>query len=304
MELIETLKTLVTETRNPATMEIDTLDTLALVTVINSEDKKVAPAVEQELANIAKAVDVIVAQMELGGRLVYCGAGTSGRLGVLDASECPPTYGVDFNTVVGLIAGGKEALFAAKEGAEDSLTLCREDLIGIDFTEKDVLVGIAASGRTPYVLGGFEYAKSLGAHTIAVTCNPGSAMAQVAEISIAPVVGPEVVTGSTRMKSGTAQKLVLNMLSTATMIKLGKVYGNLMVDVKTSNEKLVERAKKIVIEATGVTYERATELLSATGDNVKLAILVELSGLDVTEARTLLDGAKGRLRVALDKAGK
>ncbi|WP_426350114.1 N-acetylmuramic acid 6-phosphate etherase [Alloiococcus sp. CFN-8] len=298
------LSKLVTEKRNPNTVNIDKVSTLEMVTMINNEDKLVALAVEKELETIAKAVDVIAEAFEKGGRLIYSGAGTSGRLGILDASECPPTYGVSAELVQGIIAGGKEAIFKAKEGAEDSKELCVEDLKAIDFSEKDVLVGLAASGRTPYVIGGLEYAKEIGAATVAVTCNPDSELSHIADLSIAPVVGPEVVTGSTRMKAGTAQKLVLNMLSTGAMIKTGKVFGNLMVDVRATNKKLVERAKGIVIEATGASREAAEKVLEETAYNVKLSILMLLAEVSKEEGEKLLKDANGHISKALKAAGK
>ncbi|MGM9973443.1 MAG: N-acetylmuramic acid 6-phosphate etherase [Clostridiaceae bacterium] len=298
------LSKLVTEKRNPNTVNIDKVSTLEMVTMINNEDKLVALAVEKELETIAKAVDVIAGAFENGGRLIYTGAGTSGRLGILDASECPPTYGVSAELVQGIIAGGKEAIFKAKEGAEDSRELCVEDLKAIDFSDKDVLVGLAASGRTPYVIGGLEYAKEIGAKTVAVTCNPDSELSHVADLSIAPVVGPEVVTGSTRMKAGTAQKLVLNMLSTGAMIKTGKVFGNLMVDVRATNKKLVERAKGIVVEATGASREDAEKVLEETAYNVKLSILMILAEVSKEEGEKLLRDTNGHISKALKIAGR
>ena len=293
------LEKLTTESRNQNTLNIDKVSTLEMVKMINSEDKKVALAVEEELPKIAEAIDGIVERMHKGGRLIYIGAGTSGRLGILDASECPPTYGVSEELVQGLIAGGKEAIFRAKEGAEDSKELAAEDLKGISLSENDTVVGLAASGRTPYVIGGLEYANEIGALTASITCNANSEVAKAAKISIAPVVGAEVVTGSTRLKSGTAQKLVLNMLSTGTMIKLGKVYGNLMVDVRATNEKLVERAKKIVCEATGVEREEAENVLKETDFDVKLSIFMILSELNKDEAKKILDSSKGYIAEAL-----
>jgi N-acetylmuramic acid 6-phosphate etherase len=293
------LDALITETRNPETNDIDQVSTLEMVQKINAEDKKVAYAVEKEGENIAIAVDAIYDKLKNGGRLIYMGAGTSGRLGILDASECPPTYGVSEELVRGLIAGGHEAIFRAVEGAEDDRELGKKDLQEIDFDEKDALVGIAASGRTPYVIGGLEYANSIGCTTIGVTCNPASEISQIAKISISPVVGPEAVTGSTRMKAGTAQKLVLNTLTTATMIKLGKVYGNLMVDVQPSNEKLIERCKRIVVEATNVTIEEATHCLEKTDYNVKLAILLIQTGAEVEEGRKVLKECDGYLTKAI-----
>ena len=294
---------LATEQRNAASEHIDRLPTLDMVRLINNEDKKVAEAVEAELPKIAEAIDGIVKGMHKGGRLIYIGAGTSGRLGVLDASECPPTYGVSEELVQGIIAGGKEAIFRAKEGAEDSKELAVElaqiNLEKINLNDKDVVCGIAASGRTPYVIGGLNYANEIGALTVAVTCNSDSEVSKAAKISIAPVVGPEVVTGSTRLKSGTAQKLVLNMLSTGVMIKLGKVYGNLMVDVRATNAKLVERAKKIVCEATGVQREEAEKILEETNFDVKLSIFMLLSKLNKDEAKTILENNNGYIAEAL-----
>lgn len=294
------LDKLTTESRNKDTLNIDKVSTLEMVKIINNEDKKVALAVENELPQIAEAIDGIVERINRGGRLIYIGAGTSGRLGILDASECPPTYGVSEELVQGIIAGGKEAIFRAKEGAEDSKELAIEDLKNKSLSENDIVVGLAASGRTPYVIGGLEYANIIGSLTISVTCNGDSEVSKVAKISIAPVVGAEVVTGSTRLKSGTAQKLVLNMLSTATMIKLGKVYGNLMVDVKATNEKLVERAKRIVCEATGVEKVQAEKFLTETNFDVKLAIFMILSGLNINEAKEKLSQSKGYIAKAME----
>lgn len=293
------LDKLTTESRNENTKNIDKVSTLEMVKIINNEDKKVAEAVEKELPHIAEAIDGIVERIQKGGRLIYIGAGTSGRLGILDASECPPTYGVSEELVKGIIAGGQEAIFRAKEGAEDSKELAIEDLKANKINENDTIVGLAASGRTPYVIGGLEYANSIGALTVSVTCNVDSEVSKEAKISIAPVVGAEAITGSTRLKSGTAQKLVLNMLSTGTMIKLGKVFGNLMVDVQTTNEKLVERAKRIVVQATGVSIEEATEVLEKTEYDVKLGIFMIISELDIKEARIRLERNKGYIAKAL-----
>ncbi len=290
-----------TEERNQRTANIDSLSTLDMIRLINDEDKKIAFAVEREVEHIAAAVDVIAEQLKKGGRLVYIGCGTSGRLGVLDAVECPPTYSTDPGMVVGLIAGGYDAMFQAVEGAEDNKEMGAEDLREIGFGPKDVLVGIAASGRTPYVLGAMDYAKSLGAHVIGVTCCPGSDVETAADIAIVPVPGPEVVTGSTRMKSGTAQKMVLNMLSTGTMIRLGKVYGNLMVDVKPSNEKLIHRCQWIVRCATGVDQEEAVAALEQCGYRPKAAIVMLLRGVDAGEAQALLETAGGRVVGALEQ---
>ncbi|WP_028856330.1 N-acetylmuramic acid 6-phosphate etherase [Psychrilyobacter atlanticus] len=293
------LKQMVTESRNENTTNIDMLNTMEMVRVINNEDKKVALAVEKELGNIAKAIDKISSAFLNGGRLIYIGAGTSGRLGILDASECPPTFGTPAELVVGLIAGGKDAILKAVENAEDSKELCVDDLKGIGFNSKDILVGIAASGRTPYVMGGIEYAEELGAVTVGVSCNPDSILAESVKIPISPVVGGEVVTGSSRLKAGTAQKLVLNMLTTGSMIKIGKVYGNLMVDVEATNEKLVERQKKIVMEATDCSREEASSALKDTGGHCKTAILMILGGLEAKEAKILLLEKKGFIREAL-----
>ena len=299
--LLQQLNQLITEQRNPNSMQLDSLSAQELVALINREDQQVALAVEKCLPQIALAVEKIVAAFECGGRLVYVGAGTSGRLGVLDASECPPTYGVKPEMVVGLIAGGDHALRHPIEGAEDNVQQGQADLEEIDFSARDVLVGIAASGRTPYVLGSLNYAKQLGATTVSIASNPNSKMAEVADIAIETVVGPEVLTGSSRMKSGTAQKLVLNMLTTASMVLIGKCYQNLMVDVQASNEKLKARALKIVMEATECDNETAANVLAKANGQVKLAILMQLSGLDALEAQSLLDKSNGKLRQALIK---
>jgi N-acetylmuramic acid 6-phosphate etherase len=298
--LLSELDQLVSEERNPRTMGIDLMSTPEIVATINAEDRLVPEAVGKTLPQVAQAVDAIVNAFGKGGRLVYIGAGTSGRLGVLDASECPPTFGVPATMVVGVIAGGLGALVSAVEGAEDSADGGAADLRAIDLTNRDVVVGIAVSGRTPYVIGALNYAKSLGAVTVGLTCNPDSAIAAMADISIAPLVGPEVVTGSTRLKSGTAQKLVLNMLSTASMIRIGKTYQNLMVDVRTSNEKLLARAVRIVMQATDCLEQEAEQALERTGNDVKLAILTILAGQNVDDARAALDGAGGFLRRALE----
>ncbi|MGL5296007.1 MAG: N-acetylmuramic acid 6-phosphate etherase [Culicoidibacterales bacterium] len=300
MEKID-LTCLMTEKRNENTDDIDRISTRELVQKMNDEDKKVAIAVEQELDVIALAVDGIVERMKRGGRLIYIGAGTSGRLGILDASECPPTYGVSDQLVQGKIAGGLEAIFKAKEGAEDSMELGVQDLQASALNENDTVVGIAASGRTPYVIGGLRYANEIGALTISLTCNAASAVAKEAKIAISPVVGPELVTGSTRLKAGTAQKLVLNMLSTSAMIQMGKVYGNLMVDVQSTNAKLVERAKNIICEATGVSKDIAANYLSETNSDVKLAIFMILSGAPLETARTILIENHGYIAKALDE---
>ncbi len=294
--LIAALSHLVSEGRNPDTMDIDLLPSLDIVQRINQQDKLVPLAVEKVLPEIAEAVDKITEAFKVGGRLFYIGAGTSGRLGVLDASECPPTFGTDPEMVVGIIAGGKEAMFRAKEGAEDDPTLGEQDLKENMLTQRDVVVGIAASGRTPYVIGGLEYANKLGATTVALSCNPDSPIADIADIAISPVVGPEALTGSTRLKSGTAQKLVLNMLTTASMIRLGKSYQNLMVDVKATNAKLVARAARIVMQATDCTNQEAKTALKETDYDAKLAILMILTGLDRESATEQLNAKQGYLR--------
>jgi N-acetylmuramic acid 6-phosphate etherase len=299
---IENLEKLVTESRNPNTMEIDNVSTLEMIEMINEEDKKVALAVGEAKESIAKAVDLITDRLANGGRLIYIGAGTSGRLGILDASECPPTYSVSHELVQGIIAGGYTAIFKAVEGAEDDSELAKKDLMERNLTEKDVVCGIAASGRTPYVIGGMNFAKEIGAGVISVTMNPESEMAKIADAPISVVVGPEVVMGSTRMKAGTAQKLVLNMLTTGAMIKLGKVYGNLMVDVKSSNEKLYARAKRITMLATDETEEAVGKVLKETNQNVKLSILMIKTGLDKESAEKLLEENKGYVQKAIDAA--
>ena len=297
--LLQTLSTLITEQRNPNSMHVDSLSALEIVQLMNEEDKQVPLAIEKCLPQIAQAVECIVAAFQQGGRLVYIGAGTSGRLGVLDASECPPTFGVSPEMVKGIIAGGERALRHPIEGAEDSKTHAVVDLQTIQFSSKDVLVGIAASGRTPYVIGALEYAKSLGSVTVSIASNPNSAMANIVDIAIDTVVGPEVLTGSSRLKSGTAQKLVLNMLTTASMILMGKCYQNLMVDVQASNEKLKARAIRIVMQATDCDKALAEETLKQADQNAKLAIMMILSGLDRVQAEALLEKHQGKLQLAL-----
>ena len=297
------LRKLDTEQRNPRSARIDTLSTLEMVSLMNSEDHRCAEAVREALPEIARSIDIIYEKVHAGGRLFYCGAGTSGRLGVLDAAECPPTYGVDPGLVVALIAGGPPAFLKAVEGAEDSRELGAADLKEHGFSASDALVGIAASGRTPYVIGAMDYARSLGAPVMALVCCHDSEMARHADITIAPVPGPEVVTGSSRMKSGTCQKLVLNMISTGVMIKMGKVYGNLMVDVMPTNEKLVHRAVSIVCQATGAGEDAARETLDRCGFHCKTAIVMLLLGLDVESARRALDAADGRIAQALEQRG-
>lgn len=289
------LSSIKTEQKNKRTEHIDRLDTIEILNLINEEDKKVAFAVEKEIDHISKAVDIIYDAITKGGRLIYCGCGTSGRLGILDAVECPPTFGTDPWLVQGIIAGGTGAFVKAVEGAEDNLTMGEIDLKGIEFSSKDVLVGIAASGRTPYVIGAIKYAKGIGAKTISLTCCPGSEINNLTDISIAPKTGAEVITGSTRMKCGTAQKLVLNMISTSVMIKLGKVYGNLMVDVKATNEKLLERTVSIVRSVTGVEDEIARKVLSECEYSAKTAIVMIQHDFTKEEAERALIDAEGRI---------
>ena len=298
------LGALVSETRNPQTMDLDALSTLELVHRFNQQDTLVAEAVKATLPDVASAVDAAAEALKSGGRIIYMGAGTSGRLGVLDASECPPTFGVPHGLVVGLIAGGPGALLKAVEGAEDNAQLGEDDLIALNLTPQDLVVGLAASGRTPYVIGGLKYARKMGCITVAISCNPDSPIAQEADIAISPVVGPEALTGSTRMKSGTAQKLVLNMISTGAMVKFGKVYQNLMVDMKATNIKLMDRACRMVVEATGIARAEAEMLLKQTDFDVKPAILMALSGLNAEAAREKLATHQGFLRAALADASR
>lgn len=294
------LTQLVTETRNPNSEQIDDLSTLEMLRVINNEDKLVPLAVEKVLPEITQAVDKIAAAFQDSGRLIYVGAGTSGRLGILDASECPPTYGSDPAQVVGLIAGGHQAILKAVENAEDNQELGAQDLKDINFNSHDVLVGIAASGRTPYVLGAMAHAKSVGACVVSISCNPNSPMVHQSDIAITPIVGAEVVTGSSRMKAGTAQKLVLNMLTTGAMIKTGKVYGNLMVDVEATNAKLVERQKNIVMAATQCNRETSEHALQHCQGHCKTAIVMILTKSDAATAKQLLENAQGFTRQAIN----
>ena len=290
---METFQMLDTEQCNPATRQIDRLSTLEMVQLINQEDHRCAEAVSKVLPEIARCVDVIEAQLRQGGRLFYAGAGTSGRLGVIDAAECPPTYGVPSDLVNGLIAGGPLALLKSVEGAEDSREMGKKDLVDRGFSRKDVLVGIAASGRTPYVLGAMDYAREVGAPVMALTCCSESEMSRHADITMSPLPGPEVITGSSRMKSGTCQKMILNMLSTCVMVKLGKVYGNLMVDVQATNEKLISRAIRIVQAATGAEESKAQQTLEQCGYACKTAIVMLLLNLDAEEAEKRLQAANG-----------
>ncbi|ASA56379.1 N-acetylmuramic acid 6-phosphate etherase [Vibrio gazogenes] len=297
--LLSALSQLVSEGRNPETMDIDLLSTEAILERLNQQDKTVPFAVEKVIPQIATAVDAITTAFKNKGRLIYIGAGTSGRLGVLDASECPPTFGVSDQMVIGLIAGGKEAMFKAQEGSEDSPSAASHDLQNIALSQHDVVVGIAASGRTPYVIGGLEYANQVGATTVAVSCNPDSSIAAIAQIAISPLVGPEALTGSTRLKSGTAQKLILNMLTTASMIRLGKSYQNLMVDVQATNKKLKARAVRIVMQATDCEKTRAEQLLTQSQNNAKIAILMQLTDMSYQEALDKLSQSEGVLRKAI-----
>jgi len=292
---------LLTEQSNPASFGLDARPTAEILRIMNEEDRKVAPAVGVEIGQIAQAVDAVAALISSGGRLFYIGAGTSGRLGVLDAAECPPTFNVDPELVQGIIAGGESALARATESTEDDPDAGQQDLLTHGFTGKDALVGIAASGRTPYVLGAIAAARGLGALTIGISCTPDSELSRVVDISIAPLPGPEVIAGSTRMKAGTATKLVLNMISTAVMIRLGHVYGNLMVNVQPKNRKLEDRAKRIVAEAAQVDYQRAGELLDAARGRVKTAIVMSKLSLDRTRAEARLAEAGGRISGALKK---
>lgn len=297
------LSRLQTEGRNTASENIDTLSTLDMLTIINQEDQKVALAVERILPQIAQAVDAITHAFALGGRLIYCGAGTSGRLGILDASECPPTYGTPREQVIGLIAGGQTAILRAVENAEDNVALGEQDMIENQVGERDVVVGIAASGRTPYVIGAMKYARTQGATVVSLTCNANSAMTQLADIVLEAVVGPEVVTGSSRMKAGTAQKMVLNMLTTGSMIRSGKVYGNLMVDVEATNAKLVQRQVDIVMQATDCDRSTAIKALSECERHCKTAILMILGQLSADEASAVLTQNNGFIRQALGAKG-
>jgi len=294
------LDKLTTEARNPASEDLDELSPRAIVELINAEDAQVAQAVGAEAATIAKAVEVIAHRLGHGGRLIYIGAGTSGRLGILDAAECPPTFNSDPAQVVGIIAGGPGAMLKAVEGAEDSPELAKEDLRKIDLCSQDVVVGIATSGRTPYVLGGLDYARSQGAYAIGISCNRDGAIASRADLSIAPVVGPEVICGSTRMKAGTATKMVLNTLTTGAMVLIGKTYGNLMVDLQATNTKLTERTKRILCELTDLAPEQAVELLKQCNGELKTAIVAHRLGRSPAAARERLDAATGHLRKALE----
>jgi len=301
-ELIDELKTITTEGQNPDTLNIDILGVTAVLEKINNEDQKVAGIVKLIIPEIAKAVDKIVEAFAQGGRLIYIGAGTSGRLGVLDAVECPPTFSVSDKQVLGIIAGGDKAIKKSVEGAEDSESLAIEDLKAVKLTAKDVLVGIAASGRTPYVLSAMNYGKTIGASVIGLSCNYNQKFVRASDINLCAVVGAEALTGSTRMKSGTAQKLILNMLSTASMIRSGKSYRNLMIDVSASNEKLYARAVIIVMQATECDFQCAKNALQLAENNTKLATFMVLTGLEVEPAKAALLKNKGFLRKAVEQS--
>lgn len=298
---METIANLTTEQINEKSARLDEMNALEIVTLINQEDQTVAISVKKALSSVANAVDLIVKNLSGGGRLIYIGAGTSGRLGVLDASECLPTFSTDPDMVQGLLAGGRSAMFDAVEGAEDDQAAGDEDLKQINLTNRDVVVGISASGRTPYVIGALRYAQQIGAGTIALSCNHQAQTSQMADVAIEVPTGPEVLAGSTRMKAGTAQKMVLNMLSTAAMIRLGKVHKNLMVDVKPTNEKLVDRACRILMKAANVSYEQASEALDAAENQVKVALVMLKTGLDPKEAKSRLDAAGGFVRSVTDE---
>lgn len=295
------LSKLTTELRNPNTMELDKMTPFEIARVMNREDQKVITAIEEVLPQIATAIEWATESLKKGGRIIYIGAGTSGRLGLLDAVECPPTFGVPKELVVGLIAGGANAFAEAVEGAEDSHTLCEEDLKKAGLKKEDIVIGLAASGRTPYVIYGLRYANATGCKTVAVSCNRGSEIGKEAKLAIEPVTGPEVLTGSTRLKAGTAQKMILNMISTGSMVGVGKVYENLMVDVKQSNEKLVVRSQNILMTATGCSREEAKAALAQADGHVKTAILMILSDCDAKEARQRLIQAGGNIRKAFHK---
>ncbi|SMP22960.1 N-acetylmuramic acid 6-phosphate etherase [Laceyella tengchongensis] len=301
-QINERLSTLTTEARNEKSMRLDSADTLEILRIINEEDQKVALAVQKVLPDVQVAVEYAVQSLSLGGRLIYVGAGTSGRLGVLDAAECPPTFSTSPETVLGLMAGGEKAFVQAVEGAEDNEEWGERDLREIGLTDRDTVVGIAASGRTPYVIGALKYARRMGARTVALSCNERARISQEADQAIEVVVGPEVLAGSTRMKAGTAQKMVLNMISTATMVKLGKVYENLMVDVNISNRKLKERAIEIIRTVTGVSRERAEESLEQARHEVKTAIVMIKAEITYARAVRLLEQANGNVRRALSLA--
>lgn len=299
-DLFKELSSLVTESRNPDSYDVDVMSTEEAVRLFNNEDKKVAPAVEKEIPYIVQAIELVTEAFKKGGRLIYAGAGTSGRLGVLDAAECPPTFGVEVGMVVGRIAGGEKALTTAVEGFEDYPENGAKDMIEMNVNEKDVVCGIAASRRTPYVIGAIQEAKKRGAKTITVVCNPREHLQYDVDVAICPVPGPEVIMGSTRLKSATAQKMVLNMITSISMIKLGKVYENMMIDLQLKNKKLVERSKKIIMIAADVDYDTAQKCLELSGGHVKTAIFIALTGVDRETARKFIDRNEGFLKKALN----
>jgi N-acetylmuramic acid 6-phosphate etherase len=298
-DVFKELASLITESRNPDTYDIDIIGTEDIVRLINKEDRKIIPAVEKEIPHITKAVDLITNAFKKGGRLIYVGAGTSGRLGVLDASECPPTFGTDPDMIQGIIAGGYEALTRAQEGSEDLYDQGKMDLREKEISDKDVVCGIAASERTPYVKGALSEARSVGAKTIVVICNQREKLSYEVDVAICPVSGPEVIMGSTRMKAGTSQKMILNILTTASMIKLGKVYENMMIDLQQNSQKLIERSKKIIMLATDVNYEEAEQYLKEAKGHVKSAILMSLTSLDLKGVQKLLNENDGFIKKAL-----
>ena len=297
--MILDLGQMVTESRDPDTMNLDQMNPLEIITVMNNEDRKIADAIQPWLPKISKIVEWAIESLDNGGRIIYMGAGTSGRLGVLDAAECPPTFGVSPKIVEGMIAGGSSAFIKAVEGAEDNKELGKEDLVAHDLNKNDIVIGLAASGRTPYVIGGLDYAGSIGCHTAAISCNKDSAIGKAAEIAVDAVVGPEILTGSTRLKAGTAEKMILNMISTATMVGIGKTYENHMVDVMQTNEKLHARAENIVMTATGVSKETAKIKIKEAEGNCKTAITMILAECTKEEAVERLKAAKGHIRKAI-----
>jgi N-acetylmuramic acid 6-phosphate etherase len=300
-KVFDEIKNLLTEQRNPNTMDIDSKNTLQILRIINEEDKKVPYAVEKEIPYIAQAVEFVVDSFKKGGRLLYFGAGTSGRLGVVDAAECPPTFGTPHEMVQGFIAGGREAMFVAQEGAEDKEENGANDVLKANVNSKDTVIGIAASRRTPYVVGAIKKAKELGARTVFITSNPRREFnIKEADVAICPEVGPEVIMGSTRMKSGTAQKLILNMITTTAMIRIGKVYENMMIDLQMTNQKLVERSKRIVMIITGVSYEEAEKYLKEAKGNVKTALVMILANVTYQEAIRRLKLSEGFVRQAIE----
>ncbi len=299
--LFSEISKLSTEQRNPKSMDIDARSTKEILKIINEEDKTVPLAVEKELPYIEEAVEIVVKALKNGGRLLYFGAGTSGRLGIVDASECPPTFGTPYGLIEGYIAGGREAMFRAQEGAEDYEENGAKDVLAAEVNDKDVVCGIAASRRTPYVVGAVKKAKELGAKTLFITCNPRENFnIKEVDVAICPYVGPEVIMGSTRMKSGTAQKLVLNMLTTTAMIRMGKVYENMMIDLQMTNKKLVERSKRIVMTITGISYDEATHYLIKAGGHVKTALVMIKAGVDADEAKDRLNKSDGFVRKAIE----